>query len=151
MHETLLYGLTATHTRIHRCLADLTEEEALRSPMAGLAPIIWQAGHLAWADSNMAHRVDGSSAAPDGYTDLFKTGTGGEAAYPPLAEVKEILDWAQRSLEAAARTADPATSLEARNYSNVGEMLVFASYHRGYHIGKMTTLRALLKKPRLFG
>lgn len=151
MDETLLYGLTATHTRIHRCLADLTDEEARRSPMAGLAPIIWQVGHLAWADSNMAHRVDGSSTAPDAYTDLFKTGTGGEAAYPPLAEVKEVLDRAQQSLEAAARAADPATPLEARNYSNVGEMLVFVSYHRGYHIGKMTTLRALLKKPRLFG
>ena len=151
MNETLLYGLTATHTRIHRCLADLIDEEARRSPMAGLAPIVWQVGHLAWADSSMARRVDGGSAAPDGYSDLFKTGTGGEAAYPPLAEVKEVLDRAQQSLEAVARSADPTTPLEARNYGNVGEMLVFASYHRGYHMGKMTTLRALLKKPRLFG
>jgi hypothetical protein len=119
--------------------------------LAGLAPIVWQVGHLVWADSSMARRVDGTSGMPDGYADLFKTGTGGDAAYPPLAEVKEALDRAQQSLEAAARTADPATPLEARNYSNVGEMLLFACFHRGYHIGKMTTLRALLKKPRLFG
>jgi uncharacterized damage-inducible protein DinB len=34
---------------------------------------------------------------------------------------------------------------------SVGEMLAFSAYHRGYHIGKMATLRALLGKPRLLG
>jgi hypothetical protein len=41
--------------------------------------------------------------------------------------------------------------VDGRNYRTAGEMLVFAIYHRGYHVGKATTLRALLKKPRLFG
>jgi hypothetical protein len=49
------------------------------------------------------------------------------------------------------RTAQLDAPAEGRSYSTVEEMLVFAVYHRGYHVGKITTLRALLKKPRLFG
>ena len=30
-------------------------------------------------------------------------------------------------------------------------MFAFSNNHRWYHIGKITTLRALLGKPRLFG
>lgn len=151
MRDFLLYGLTATHTRLFRCLDDLTEDEARRSPAGGLSPIIWQAGHLALSDFGSARRADGRSAAPDGYGDLFKPGTGGEAPYPSLADVTEALRRAQQALEAAARTADLSAPVDAPNYKTVGEMLIFNSYHRGYHIGKITTLRALLKKPRLFG
>ncbi|MFN3286306.1 MAG: hypothetical protein ACK45F_08505 [bacterium] len=41
--------------------------------------------------------------------------------------------------------------MDAPHYRNVGEMLALSAYHRGYHIGKMTTVRALLGKRRLFG
>lgn len=152
MKETALYGLNATKTRVHRCLEEISEDDARRSPIPGLAPIVWQVGHLAWSDFGFAHRADGRTEMPDGYEALFKPGTGGGGeTYPSLDEVKAAFDRAQQSLESAARTVDLGTPVEARNYGNVGEMLVFACYHRGYHIGKMTTLRALLKKARLFG
>ncbi len=63
MREIMLYGLTATHTRLFQGLDDLTEEEAARIPASGLSPIIWQAGHLALSDFNAARRVDANSAA----------------------------------------------------------------------------------------
>lgn len=34
-------------------------------------------------------------------------------------------------------------------FRNRGDVLVFACFHRGYHVGKIATLRALLNKPRL--
>jgi len=148
--DLLLYSLNVTHTRIQRCVDDVTEDEA-RSLPEGLTPIVWQVGHMAVVDLNFARRADGTSAAPDGYQDLFKAGTGGEAAYPDLGEVKATMDRAQQALEAIARSADPAKSLDHQRFGNVGEMILFCCYHRGYHIGKMTTLRALLKKARLFG
>ena len=151
MQQTLLYGLNATQSRIHRSLAGLTEEEAHRRPLDGLAPIIWQAGHVAFIDAYFARKVDGRSKAPDGYPELFRPGTDGTGDYPPLAEVKEALDSSQRFLETLVHTVDPATPLESDRYSNAGELIVFLCYHRGYHIGKINTLRALLKKPRLFG
>ncbi|MGQ0570307.1 MAG: DinB family protein [Armatimonadota bacterium] len=150
MRETLLYGLDATHTRMHKCLEDLTEDEARRSP-DGLTPIIWQVGHIALVDAMFARRVDDRSATPSGYEDLFKAGTGGEANYPPLREVTDALNRSQQTVKAIAETVDAATPIDSPRYRNVGEMLTFLVYHRGYHVGKVTTLRALMKKARLFG
>ena len=150
IRELASYGLTATFTRINRCLEDVSEDEARRLP-SGLTPLIWQAGHIALSDLCFAARADGKSKAPMGYDTLFGRGTGGEAAYPPLAEAKDVFNRAQQALETVAKTADPNTALDSPNFRNVGEMLLFAAYHRGYHVGKMTTLRALLHKPRLFG
>jgi hypothetical protein len=144
------YGLTATYERMVRCLADLTDDEARGMP-DGLTPIIWQAGHIALTDFQFARRADARSEAPAGYAGLFAAGTGGAAAYPPLAEVRDAAARAHAVLEAVARTADLGAPVEARNYGTIGEMLAFVLYHRGYHVGKMTTLRALLKKARLFG
>jgi hypothetical protein len=134
-----------------RCLADLTEEEAQRSPVGGLSPIVWQAGHTALTDYNMARRADGRTQAPDGYEKLFEMGTGGPAVYPSLSEVREHCTRAQAILEEIAKTANLDAPVDGRSYSTVHEMLTFAVYHRGYHVGKVTTLRALLHKPRLFG
>lgn len=150
IRDLVLYGLAATHARLLRCLEDLSDDEAHRTPH-GLSPIVWQAGHIALTDAAMARRADGRTEPPAGYESLFATGTGGPAAYPPLAQVRDAINRGQGRLEEIARTADPAARVEARNYSTVGEMLMFAVYHRGYHIGKITTLRALLGKPRLFG
>ncbi len=149
MRDALLYGLHATNTRLLEGLKDVTEAEARRAPVAGLSPIIWQAGHLTLSDFAFARRADGISAAPGGYADLFKPGTGGEGAYPSLEEVKDALHRAQQTLEGIARTADLNAPIDTPNYKTVGEMLVFVPYHRGYHIGKIMTLRALLKKPRI--
>ncbi|MDR7544275.1 MAG: DinB family protein [Armatimonadota bacterium] len=150
MRELLLYGLRATHTRLQRCLEDLTDEEARMTP-AGLSPIIWQAGHVATTDFAFARRADGRTEAPAGYADLFQVGTGGDAAYPPLADVRSAVDRAQQVLEELAGSVTLEMAVDGRNYRTAGEMLVFAVYHRGYHVGKAATLRALLKKPRLFG
>jgi uncharacterized damage-inducible protein DinB len=151
VRELLLYGLRATHTRLQRCLDDLSDDEARMSPAGGLSPIIWQAGHVATTDFAFARRVDKQTSIPQGYEALFQMGTGGQAAYPSLADVRGSLNAAQQILEALAGTGTLDAPVDGRSYSTVGEMLVFAAYHRGYHVGKITTLRALLKKPRLFG
>jgi hypothetical protein len=82
---------------------------------------------------------------------FFKAGTGGPADYPSLGQVWEAFDRGHSTLVEAARSADMTRPVEGPMYANVGEMLIYASVHRGYHIGKMTTLRALLNKPILFG
>lgn len=149
--ELVLYGLRATHTRALRCVDDVTDEEARRRPGDSLASIVWQLGHLALTDKGYLERLGASSSVPESFEGLFKTGTGGPANYPSLVEVRAAFDDGQHRLEAAAQEADFGTPVDARSYGTVGEMLIFGCYHRGYHIGKMTTLRALFGKPRLFG
>ena len=151
MQHLLLAQLQATHERVLRCVRDLSDEEVCRSPTGNLTPIMWQVGHLAFTDERCALRVDRPTTLPASYEALFKGGTSGQATYPPLSEVTAAFTTAQRTLEDIVKTVDFSRPVDARAYSTVGEMLVFACYHRGYHVGKMATLRALLGKPRLFG
>ena len=81
---------------------------------------------------------------------LFRRGTGGARPYPPLAEVRPVYDAAQAAVEAAARSADLTRALETRNFKTVGDALSFNMFHRGYHIGKICPLRALMGRQPLF-
>lgn len=150
MRELIVYGLESSFTRVLRCVEDITDDEARAMPH-GLSPILWQLGHLVASDAGYLRRAGGRVEPPAGYAGLFATGTGGAADYPPLGEVRAVFEAVQRGLLEAARTADLALPVEGRSYRTVGEVLTFTPYHRGYHIGKMTTLRALLGKIRLFG
>ncbi len=150
MRELIIYGLESSFARAIRCIEDVTEDEARATPQ-GLTPIIWQLGHLVVSDAGYLRRAGGTVELPAAYGTLFPTGTGGAAAYPPVAEARRFFEEVQRGLVQAARTTDLSRPVEGRSYSTAGEVLVFTGYHRGYHVGKMTTLRALLKKPRLFG
>jgi len=143
-------GLINTHERVQLCTADLSDEEAGRV-VVGLTPMIWQVGHVTMTEVGYAKRSGVAVEVPSSYEALFKMGTGGQATYPPLADVRQAFEATHQALLKVASTADFATPVEGRGYSNIGEMLVGACVHRGYHIGKMTTLRALLEKKRLFG
>ena len=137
------------HARLQRSLEGITEEEARRLVAGRLAPIVWQVGHLAVVDAMYVQRGGGSYAVPQRYSDLFKPGTGGEAEYPLLREAWAAFSDAHQALRAVVAEADLARPLEhpAGAYTSVGGMLVYACYHRGYHVGKTATLRALLGKP----
>ena len=150
MRELIVYGLESSFARAIRCVEDVTEDEARSMPHA-LSPIIWQLGHLVVSDAGYLRRAGGTVELPGAYGTLFPTGTGGQATYPPLTEARGFFEQIQRGLVEAARAADLSRPVEGRSYSTAGEVLIFVGYHRGYHVGKMTTLRALLKKPRLFG
>lgn len=151
IREFISYGLKATHTRVLRCVEDVSDDEARRSLAGNLAPVVWQVGHLTLADAGFLKRAGGAAALPPSFQALFATGTGGPADYPPLPETAAAFDAVNRSLASLVQSADLTQPVEARNYSSLGEMFIFCCYHRGYHVGKLATLRALLGKPRLFG
>lgn len=150
MRELIAYGLETTFVRAVRCVEDVTDEEA-RVRRHGLTPVIWQLGHIVTADAGYLRRVGGVVELPAVYREIFPTGTGGDASYPPLDEVRRYFEQVQRELLQAAQTADLSHPVDGQSYRTAGEVLLFTTYHRGYHIGKMTTLRALSGKPRLFG
>jgi uncharacterized damage-inducible protein DinB len=150
IREAIQYGLTATFARLLRCIEDLSDAEARQTPN-NLSPITWQLGHVAFSDGGFLRLAGGTSPAPEAFKGYFRTGSGGPADYPSLTDVTAVAGTAQSELMQLARAADLSQHIESRNYTSIGEMLIFAAYHRGYHVGKMTTLRALLGKPRLFG
>lgn len=147
--EMAAQQLDTSYQRLKSALEGITEEEARRVLAGRLAPIVWQVGHLAVVDANYVNRGGGSYTVQPHYPDLFKPGTGGEADYPPLAEVWAAFTGAHQGLLKVAEQGDYSTPVEhpVRAYTNAGGMLVYACFHRGYHVGKTATLRALLGKP----
>ena len=153
--DLIQHSLGASHQIVKQTLSEISDEEARRMPNATLAPIIWQVGHLATANCNFMQRVGATSATtlPEHYLALFKSGTGGAADYPPLSEVVKAFDDTHEALMRVAAEADLDASNEGPRglWNNVAGAFAFSNVHRWYHIGKITSLRALLGKPRLFG
>lgn len=154
IHAAIQFQLQRSHERVQQCIADLSREEAHRSPIPRLSPVVWQVGHLAFYDALYAERAGVAHAVPaipGDYERLFEAGTGGQAEYPPVDQVWKAFDRTHGALLEIAERADLAKPIEGQLYKDVGGMLMFACVHRTYHIGKMATLRALLDKPVLFG
>lgn len=157
----LQHQLALSHQILKLSLDSISDEEARMTP-SGLTPIVWQAGHVALANFGFARGnlgfVVGADVAPEGLLPgnsaaLFKTGTGGAAAYPPFGDVAGSLDASHDALVRAVAEADLSTPNEGPRgiWHTQGEAFAFAATHRSYHIGKINTLRALLGKPRIFG
>jgi len=148
----LLAGmLDGTFTRMQRVLTDISEEDG-RAGAQGLTPIVWQVGHVALTDSRALTRLGLPVPVPGTYEALFTTGTGGQADYPPLDLVMPVMAQVNAQLRTLALEGNLDQAIEGtRSYRTAGEAIVFLIYHRGYHIGKITTLRALLKKEGMFG
>ena len=153
MTSMISQQIVSSRERLRRCLEGVTDDEARRVLAGRLSPFTWQVGHLATIDATFAERGGGTYALPPSYADLFKMGSGGAADYPALSEVWNAFDGAHQALLRVAAEADYESPIEHRFriYTNIGEMLIFACHHRGYHLGKIATLRSLLGKPRLFG
>ncbi|MDR7486874.1 MAG: DinB family protein [Armatimonadota bacterium] len=147
----LHWGLDATAARLERVLDGVTDEDAAARP-SGLTPIAWQVGHLGLVDALAVRRSGAAIEIPEGYDEVFSAGTGGAERFPPLAELRAFARAAHQGLVTLAREAPLDRPIpDVRAYTTVGQALAFLLYHRGYHIGKMATLRALLGKVRVFG
>jgi hypothetical protein len=157
----LQHQLTVSQQILKRSLHGISEEEARSTPNS-LSPIVWQAGHIALGDFGFARGdlgfVVGADVAPagilpDNSAALFKTGTGGAAAYPPFGDVVGSVDASHDALVRAVAEADLSTPNKGPGglWNTRAEAFAFAVTHRWYHVGKINTLRALLGKPRLFG
>ncbi|HKV72291.1 MAG TPA: DinB family protein [Gemmatimonadales bacterium] len=149
------HQLAGSHQAVRYGLSEISDDEARRMPHPVLSPVIWQVGHLAVVNANFIKRAGATSATalPGAYADLFKSGSGGKADYPPLAQVRQAFDDSHEALVRVAAEAnlDAADEGPRGLWKNYAGMFEFANAHRWYHIGKIMSLRALLGKPRLFG
>ena len=150
VRDVLLNDVGRTNRILLRTLGDLTNDEAQRSPVSGLSPVIWQVGHLAASDAYFAGLCGSGITLPDGFGALFGRGTGGVKAYPSLAEVTPLYERAHAALEAVVQSAELGREVDSKNFKSVADTLSFACFHRGYHIGKICTLRGLLGRAPLF-
>ncbi|OUN00349.1 MAG: hypothetical protein BAA04_01895 [Firmicutes bacterium ZCTH02-B6] len=136
--------------RLQRSVEDVTPDEATARPQ-DLAPIAWQVGHVSYYDAMLLKRAGLPVDIPPEHEELFPIGTDGRGQLPPLAELVQV--FRARSERIASLLEDPAALARpthgTANYSTLAEGVMYVIGHRGYHLGKIMTLRALLGKPRL--
>lgn len=153
--ETMRQQLDNTHGALLAATEGLSADEMTRIAAPGLAPVIWQLGHLAAAEAWIGGFAGGTFAPPKEFSELFGSGTGtAPARYPSFAQVKEAFAGANQSLVKIALEADYETKTDTplnKYFGTIGAMLPFLLFHRGWHMGKVTTLRTMLGKVRLFG
>lgn len=147
-----LKGLfTLTAERLRESLEDFSPEELLARPQ-GLAPVLWQVGHVAFSEARFLERAGRPVPVPEGYEALFAMGSSGDGPFPGLEEVRAFFDEVNGQMAELAG-GDPNQPVPSPRgaYRTAGEGLSFMLYHRGYHHGKIMTLRSLMGKRRLLG
>lgn len=150
MRDIFRKQLEFSGTSLLKATEDLTDEEAAHRPH-DLAPIVWQVGHIAYYDAVLLSKVHGGEPdVPAEYAQLFKQGSSGEGDFPPLSEVRATF---QRVHEEILKLAELELDRELEGgplSSTLAGALMFNNMHRGWHNGKIMTLRALLGKPVMF-
>ncbi len=132
-------------------LDDMSDDE-LRARPHGLAPSLWQVGHVALSHAQLVRQAGATIDLPEAWSTLFEWGTSGEGDLPSRDEVIRLFREANdRMLELCAGDLARNVEYAPGRANTLGNLLAFHLYHRGYHHGKLMTLRALLGKPRLLG
>jgi hypothetical protein len=136
----------ASYQRVRKSTEGLSEAELKARPQ-GLTSVLWQVGHLAASDSALLGRAGVNLKLPEWLRPLYAKDSTGEGLTQSMAEIWGVFDPIQAALlELCSSDLDKPIDHPAKIYSNVGEGLLYMQIHRGYHHGKILTLKKLLGK-----
>ena len=147
----------------HQFLKDLTDAEWFWSPPHYTTHLAWQVGHIAVAQYGLClRRIRGRTSAdesliPDAYIETFKPGStpvNDREKYPPLSEIKQVLDAVhEQSVDELSQLDDaeldgPLVDPHPR-FKTKFAAIDFASMHEMVHAGQVAMLRRLMGKAPL--
>lgn len=148
-NELLKLQYEKSAQRIRKSVEGLDPGDLMKRPQ-GLTPVLWQVGHLAASDASLLRRAGAAIELPSWVQDKYAKDTTGEGLSQSMDEV-----WAEFSKvqSAVLRLADSDLQKPidhpAKIYQNVGEGLLYMLIHRGYHHGKITSLKTLIAKTKI--
>ena len=136
-------------------LSGLEPADAERRVVLGSNPIIWIAGHLAWARFGMSSML--GEPLPSPWGSVFAKGAKPDES-PTLPSPEDVLSrWREvsRQLDERLSKATPEQlGAAAPRPFPIGDKsvlgaLTFLTYHEGYHLGQMAMIRKALGLSRL--
>lgn len=142
---------------VEACLADLTHEESLRTPIAGVNGVNWILGHLVRSNAGVLELLHRPGDPPS--VDLARYA----ADTPPIEDAADALDVTELRdafrrqtalLDQALADASPEVLAGPPPQGFQGELrdfLHFITFHQGYHVGQLGLLRRALGRDRAFG
>jgi len=80
--ESMRQQLEVSHGGMVAALEGLSEDEMTRVPAAGLAPVIWQVGHIALVDAMLGQFAGGRFAPPKEFLRVVQYGHRRACALP---------------------------------------------------------------------
>lgn len=99
----------------------------------------------------LVNRVRGGEPdVPAEYAELFRGGSSGKGDFPPLAEVRAAFQRVQQEVLKLTELPYELGMKYGSSNSSLAEGLMFIHMHRGWHNGKIMTLRALVGKPIMY-
>lgn len=135
--ETRRRLIAESQPRIHKCLAQLTEEEIWHRPNAAVVSVGNLVLHL--CGNVRQYILHGLGGAPDRRTRPQEFDEPGPI---PAAELLRQLDELMTEVDAALDRIDPASLLEIRRVQGFDEsglsILVHVVEHFSYHVGQIT-------------
>jgi hypothetical protein len=158
-HPALLAALQdmdATTQLFVRSLNGVRQDQALQRPGDDSNPMLWVAGHLVQARTQLLRAFGPPRQLP--WENLFATGSivGDANAYPSIGEVEAV--WRSVSTELvrrlesspATRFDEPAPDWLVTRDGTLGGAINYAAYHEAYHIGQLGYMRKWLGYDAVF-
>ena len=121
---------------------------------------MWIAGHIADTYGVFLTMIGGTSPVPESYSALFghgSTPTTDPAAFPPIAEVRAMVDEAHGALVSrltsmsADELAEPLCDQLKDECPTRAHIPNFFLFHDGFHLGQAASIRRALGMPALMG
>lgn len=162
MNETALFGLlNASRNMTLASLNAVNEELADRQPDGFNNTIRWNVGHIYLALNNLVYGYAGEEApTPEGFEQLFGRGTKpadwGDLNVPSIAELKELLAAQPSEIEKTFRERlnEPCQTsfgfYDTGETTKIAEMLNFAIFHEGLHLGFINGIKRALGVETLY-
>ena len=151
-----LQQFDATTQLFIRSLNGIRQDQALLRPSEHSNPMLWVAGHLVQARTQLLRAFGPPRQLP--WENLFATGSmiGEPAAYPSIGEVEAV--WRSASAELIRRIEavlpgrydDPAPDWLVSRDGTLTGAINYAVYHEAYHIGQLGFIRKWLGYDAVF-
>jgi uncharacterized damage-inducible protein DinB len=144
-----------------KAVEDLTDEQMTQQPRPGMNHAAWILGHLAMERVFLRDLLGIGQSAPEGWAELFMTGTKPVAEagkYPPKAELLAKLEETHALVEEAFRKVSdedldretPHERLRQR-FPKVGDVVVgLMTSHAGSHLGQLSAWRRAMGIKSIF-
>jgi uncharacterized damage-inducible protein DinB len=149
LHSTLSQ-LDATTKLFIRSLNGIRQDQALVRPGPSSNPMLWVAGHLVQARTQLLRAFGPPRQLP--WENLFATGSmiGEATLYPSIGEVEAV--WSSASAELVRRLEgappnrydESAPDWLVSRDGTLGGAINYAVYHEAYHVGQLGYIRKWL-------
>ena len=153
--DNLIPALAAVRQLTQDLVADLTPDEWTRIPPGFRNNLLWNLGHVTWAQQGLCYRLAGAEPLlPQHYNNWFGKGKepGTWVDTPDPEEIKAAHASAWKALEQDLAAGNfgafkPYTTGVGVHLETHAEAIAFNSVHEGIHLGIMIRLKKALRDP----